>query len=341
MPRDLDDNKVEDMASSAGPVLDDDGVGEMPENGNSPEPDAAASSPATGEDANSDDSYLSVVRDVVDKREPAEDEEGATASPAESEEDGESTDEDASKEEQDDEDYTDVPFHKHPRFQQLLRERNGFKDDAQRYQNVQTFIDQRGLQAEEAANLLVIGGLMKTNPAEAWARMKPTIQNLLIAAGEVLPDDLKQRVQKGEISQEMALEYSRLRAQTKSAETTRSFEQQRQEQQRAQQATTDLMDASAAWEADRRKKDPNFDAKYDSLIDKVYALQRRGEIPKTPAEVKAQLDKAYKAITPPVRGGQQRHRQQTQTNSGGQVAGNQRPAEQSTLDIIRSSRAAS
>lgn len=320
------DAKNEELEPSTSSALD-----EAVEQDEDLRPDDADSSPATGEES-SEAETLSVVRDVVGDEEEAPAEE--QASPAEGEEAGPEAGDDAPEaKEQDDEDYTDVPFHKHPRFQQLLRKAKTYEEDAKRYQNVQSFIDQHGLQADEAAELLVIGGLMKTNPAEAWRRMKPAVQKVLMAAGEVLPDDLKERVQKGEISPQAALEVSRLRAQQRSTESMRAFEQQRQEQMRLQEMQTRLQQTAASWEQDRRAKDPNFDAKYDALLDGVYALQRREGIPTTPEGVRDQLTRAYKAITPPAAA--KPRPAPKPTNASGQVAGNQRPAEQSTLDIIR------
>jgi hypothetical protein len=73
--------------------------------------------------------------------------------------------------------YSDVPFNKHPRFQELLAPaQQRSRSDAVRYNNVQNFLDTQGLSAEEAADMLVIGGLMKVNPLEAWKRMQPTLK---------------------------------------------------------------------------------------------------------------------------------------------------------------------
>src|SRR5690625_2232221 len=149
------DAKNEELEPSTSSALD-----EAVEQDEDLRPDDADSSPATGEES-SEAETLSVVRDVVGDEEEAPAEE--QASPAEGEEAGPEAGDDAPEaKEQDDEDYTDVPFHKHPRFQQLLRKAKTHEEDAKRYQNVQSFIDQHGLQADEAAELLVIGGDRKS-----------------------------------------------------------------------------------------------------------------------------------------------------------------------------------
>ncbi len=299
--------------------------------------DNAGSSAATGEDA----SLLDVVRDVVDqsRKDPA--------SPAEGEGNGQPT-ADAAPKEQDDENFSDVPFHKHPRFQQLLRKAKGNEQDAERYRNVQTFLDNSGLAADEAADGLIIMGLMKTDPVEAWKRMKPTVQKLLVAAGEVLPDELRQMVQEGKMDEAAALEVSRSRAAVNATHAQRSFEQQRSQRQSQTQAVQALGIAANDWEADRRKKDPNFDKKFVPLQKEILFLQQTEGKPNTPQGVQAQLEKAYAAVNVALKPVQPRDQQQRfaptrpkpelKPVTGGQVAGNNRPAPQSTLDIVRAGR---
>lgn len=323
------DEEIEDLESSTGSDLDDTAASASADKPSEP----AASSPATGEN---DDDLLNVVRDAVTESK------GQAASPADGGNDGQSTDDKLPKE-QDDEAYSDVPFHKHPRFQQLLRQRNGFRQDAERYQNVQTFLDQNGLSAEEAADGMVVMSLMKTNPVEAWKRVKPTIQKLLVAAGEVLPDDLRQMVAEGKMDQVAALEVSRARAGVSASETQMSFAEQQRQRRAERDTRTALGGAAGDWEANRRKKDPNFDAKFVPLQKEVLFLQRTEGVPNTPEGVKAQLEKAYKAVNEALKpvAPPPRRKPEIKPVRGGEVAGNQRPAEQSTLDIVRANRRAS
>lgn len=326
-----DDKDFEDMAPSADPALD---VSAETEAAKAAAAEASNADPSTATDATEDDGLLSVVRDVVDaSRKPEE----QAASSAEGEE-GQVQD-DGTPKAQDDEDFSDVPFHKHPRFQQLLRKSKAHEQDATRYRNVQNFMDQNGLAAEEAADLLVIGGLMKTNPVEAWKRMKPTIQKLLDAAGEVLSPELRQRVQKGEMSQDAALEVSRANAAQRSMSATRSFEQRRQEQRTRQDAVAEVQQAAVDWEATRRAKDPNFEAKMPLLMKEVAYLQRVEGVPDTPAGVQAQLAKAYKGIVlpsaTPAPQAKPAPKKAITPIRGGQVAGGAKPEINGTMDVLK------
>ncbi len=323
----IDDN-IGDLASSADPTLD-----AQDTSAPAAAPADAASSPAAPGETD-DTSLLSVVRDVV--AESRADKVQQPAPPADSVEETDPSVDDGKVKDPDD--YSDVPFHKHPRFQQVVREKNAFKQDAERYNNVQTFMDQNNVGAEEAAELLIIGGLIKTNPVAAWDRMLPTLQKLAIAAGVAIPADLQDRVQKGELTLDAAKEVSKARATTQSVQATRSFEQQQSERRQQQDAATAITSAATTWEDDRRLKDPNFDAKLPQLMDKVYALQRQEGIPNTPQGVKDQLTRAYKglvpaAVTPAIAP----PRAKTPVR-GGQVAGNVQTEPKSYLDIVRANR---
>lgn len=297
--------------------------------------DAAASSPATGE--NEDKDLLSVVRDVVkESREPSD-----QASPATVETTVEpETDPEAKKE--DDENFSDVPFHKHPRFQQLLRERNTFKQDAGRYDNTVKFLEANNLGAEEAADVLVAAALAKTDPAKCWEQIKPWVQQVLVAAGEVLPPELQQRVTAGEMSREAAVELSRAKARANSYQTQQSFREQ-QEQRRQQEAHGQaIVGAAQSWEQERRLKDPNFDTKVTAMAKEVAYLQHTEGKPTTPEGVREQLNKAYRSVNETLRPAPARPapRQPTRPVTGGNVAGNQQPENMSTLDIVRANRRA-
>lgn len=331
-----DEFDIEEM-DSVSQVSDDQGASKEVE-----KPQASASS--TEQDVSNtvaDDDALSVVREVVGKRDSTE----AAASSAKGEEAGQSTGDQDPKTKKDDEGFADVPFNKHPRFQEVLGKLKSAETDAQRYRNVQNFIDQNNLDAQEAAEALTVAGLIKTNPAEAWRRLRPTVEAVLRAAGEVLPDDLLQRVQNGEMSQEAALDVSRSRAQVAGIQANQTFQQQRAERQRQQDeakqqetAVAERMDAAQSWEDDRRDKDPNFDAKLPDIMTEVKRLQELGYKPISVDGVTDQLNRAYRAVNARLqpRAPQDQQRRELRPVNGGQVNGTARAsAPKNTLEIIQ------
>jgi hypothetical protein len=210
MPPDLEDLSTELEAG-------------LEEQANSGGTDGPAAEPANGEGSSAsqakteDEGLLGVVRDAAPAKKP----DAAAASPAEGAETGDKPGEGAPKQ-PDNENYSDVPFNKHPRFRQLLSERNANKGDAERYRQVDTFIRDNGMSAQEAADLLTVGAMAKTNPAKAWELARPWVENLLKAAGEVLSPELQQAVQEGRMTQEAAYEVSRSRASVASMEASRT-----------------------------------------------------------------------------------------------------------------------
>lgn len=326
------DEEIEDVKSSITSDLDETSAAPEKEIPAAEDTDAKSSA-ATGEE---DKDLLSVVRDVVAAK--ASKTAASPASPAPGNEAG-SEDDDKGAKKADDENYSDVPFHKHPRFQHLLRKTKALEVDAGRYRNVQTFLDQSGLSGDEAHDGLTIMALAKTNPVEAWKRMRPFVEKVLVAAGEVLPDDITSRVQQGELSQAAAMELSRQRAAIQAIQAEQSFREQLSQRQQQTAAATAVQEAAVSWENDRRLKDPNFEAKMTPLMEEVRKLQTLGWKPTSPEGVREQLNRAYRAVNaqiapPPPVAPAPRSKPAITPVRGGQVAGNpQTPA--SMMDIVR------
>lgn len=296
------------------------------------EQSASAQSSGAGDvSETAEEGTLSIVRDVVSKSEEAPVAAASSANEAE----GQETDAQQPRE-PDNENFSDVPFNKHPRFQQVLGKLKAAETDAQRYRNVETFIGEQGLSGDEAAELLQIGGLIKTNPVEAWKRVLPTIQKLAIAAGEVLPEDLRQRVQAGEVSREVAMDLSRQRAANQSMTARQEWERNNSQQRQMVELQQQIGSTVNSWESERRARDPNFEAKLPAIEREVAWIQSKEGKPRDVNGVRDQLQRAYTAVSAsfvaPAASAPKPATKRPVT--GGQVNGNVRPEPTSTLDII-------
>lgn len=291
----------------------------------------AGSSPAIDETPKD---TLSIVQDVV-RGDAAE----APKEPGSSPDGEEEAALVAAKKPTDDDDDSDVPFNKHPRWKQVMAEKKAAEVDAIRYRNVQNFLDRAGLQAAEAADALELLALTKTDPVKAWKQLRPFAERVAIAAGELLPPDIQQRVAAGEIARDVAADLSRARAQVQAMQAAQRFQQEQAQMQAAQAAQQALVGAATSWEADRQVKDPNFAAKVPELQREIAYLQATVGKPDTPEGVKAQLEQAYKAVNAKFRAVQPAaapavRKQPIRAVTGGQVAGNPAPKPRNTLDII-------
>ena len=289
MPPELDDNELE-STSSVDTTLDegDDIRGEGSAVG-----DNGAESSDAHDEGQGERSTLDVVQDVVKQRDP----EAAGSSP-EAKKEGEEVDQKGTQaaKEPDDEKFSDVPFHKHPRFQQLLKQRDSLKVDADRYRNVDNFLRQHGVPAEEASQALKWAAMRRADPVALWKEIRPWVQDLLVEAGEVLPQDLKGRVESGELTVEAANELAKERAKSAGLERSRKTEQERAEEQRTHDHITSLRNAANTWEAERSAKDPNFEAKRPKIMKELAWIHTTEGKADTPEKVREQLDRAYKAV---------------------------------------------
>lgn len=330
MPKDvslIDD--IEDMGSS--PASVEDVVNTEPQGESVASEASSASKP---EDVTEVDT-LSIVRDVAGKKgdtdaaSSAEGEAGAADGPATKEEDNEN--------------YTDVPFAKHKRFQQLLGRVKTAEVDATRYRNVQTFLEDNDLKAEEAADFLQVAALAKHDPVAAWPRMKPFVTSILRAAGEILSPELEAQVTAGQLTAEQALSVSRANANANSARHGATRTQERVERNAQTEQVDRVMGTIAEWEADRTAKDPNFAAKMPMIQREIAWLHMNEGKPNTPQAVRAQIDKAYKAVNasfrPPAPSTTVRStRPSIKPVVGGQSKGAIDPKSMTTLDIVKANR---
>jgi hypothetical protein len=257
------------------------------------DPVVEADSPAAkGEDRAS---LLGVIRDVVSKRETAatETDEPEPDSPSKSEN---SDQEPEGETEPDDENFSDVPFHKHKRFQQLLRKTKEFEADATAHRNVTQYLAENGLSAQEAAQGIELMALAKAEPKRALEILRPLVQGLLVQTGEILPPDLQAKVAAGALTRDIAIEMSKLRAEQQFANSRAEREAQRSTEVYREAAVREMGQAATEWALGRRQKDPNFATKERAIAREVVFLQRTDGFPRNAQEVRRQLEKAYEAV---------------------------------------------
>ena len=289
---------------------------------------------------------LSIVRDVVAKEaeaapqgsSPEAEEDGGEAADPDNQDPPEATE--APAEAEDDE--TKYPKRAQKRIRELVEEKKSLEVEATRYRNVETFLRDNGLAPDEAADGLQIMALAKTNPVEAWERIKPWVEKVAVAAGVIMPNDLQQQVQQGHLTRDAAMELSKTRAQLGAVEAQRQFEQQRAREQSVVAYQQAIVGAATTWEQDRRVKDPNFEAKLPALQREIAYLHATEGRSNTPEGVRDQCERAYKAVNAQARGvaapAATARRPAVAPIGGGQVAGNPAPKPESTLDIIRANR---
>lgn len=311
-PADQDANAAASSAAGQDPAPD---AGASPSDAN-----AAESSAAEKPDAKKPD-LASVIRDAVAPKAKKGEEESSASEAGGKPESAEAKDDGQKKADADakDED-ADVPqeFHKHPAWRRLKSQRDDARKEletltgrvekleapAEQYGKIVGFMQRNGLTAEEAANGFTIMALIKQDPQKALEALRPLVGRLERTLGEVLPDDLRQEVEAGTISEERALELSRARA--RSALSERRVQTVTQEVEKARETSetsrvNDLRRAMARavsdWELNIRKTDADYAAKEALVHDRIRAVaQDPKRIPRSVDDAVALAKEAYEYV---------------------------------------------
>lgn len=307
--------EIEDGASAPGP--------DTPQG----EGDNDAGTPAATDEENQPETLLDAVKAAV-KKDSAET--PSSSEDDQDEEDSEESDSPPAKqgkapgEEEDDKDPSPEELRGYKpktrrRIERLLSQRNDLQrqiDDlnpsAEQYRKIETFISNSGLESQEVANGFQVMAMMKNDPARALEVLRPMVAQLEQITGHALPDDLRQKVKSGHMSQQDALELSRARAGQRWTEQQSQVERQRREareaEDRQRQSIQTMQQAATTWERQWEASDPDY-ARLQPLVqtaakaDVLEHRNRTGKFP-TPDEVRAILDRAkeqVKAATRPSR----------------------------------------
>lgn len=180
-----------------------------------------------------------------------------------------------------------LPFHEHPRWKQVLGERNEYEQKlkqleplADEQRNVARYCQTNGVTPEEFQQAVEIAALLKNDPKAALERLKPVVAGLQSLNGESLPKDLademaqvQQELTDGTISEGAAQRYeARIRENAKlRAQTSLSSEQGKQGAQRQREAAiAQGMQAVNEWQ--KLKQSGDVDYKPKAKADEPHGL---------------------------------------------------------------------
>ncbi len=196
-----------------------------------------------------------------------------------------------------------LPFHEHPRWKEVLSERDSYKDAAARFGHVVNYMQQNNLTSDEFERGAHIMAVMKRSPLEALELLRPTWESLQRFAGEALPQDLATKVEQGFVDEASAREMAKYRNQAAFSQNQQeqqrqayAAEQQRLAQEQAQvqqeQHTATLYTAVNSWEEATRKRDADY-AQKETFIGDRYRVLIAQTPPRTTAEAVQLAERAY------------------------------------------------
>lgn len=286
-----------------------------------------------------EDSLLSVVQSVSAKAAEQSAMDGDTDSPTE-----EQSQDTASEQTNGDqpEDFSKLPFNKHPRFRELVKEKNSYKSqmagyeaDAKQYRDIQGFMQANGLSPKEVADTLENLAKMKSSdPAAAYELMQERMEALAVHAGKKLPAELEEKVEQGYIDRDTAQEMYQRQVNAERKAEVASSQLERQSAQDQQSQAHAMASAVSAWEQSTKASDPDFDLKAELVKDRLRATVMQHGMPKTTDAALKMSKDAYDTVTQTllrVRGDKTPMR----TAVGGKTNGSAAAEPKSLLDVVR------
>jgi hypothetical protein len=222
-----------------------------------------------------------------------------------------------------------LPFHNHPRWKEVVAERDAYRSEAGEYRKITTFMSQNGLTNEEVVEGFHIMALMKTNPAEAHKKISEYKAQLDAFVGEKLPEDISKKVEEGYLDDASAKELAALKAEKQLYEQRRQYAVQQQ----AEQARMSIHSAVVNWEQQQKVKDPDWSAKQELVTDQV-KLMLAAEQPNTPEEALALVERASSIIRDRLSRFAPQRRPMTQVSSATSSA-NASAVPKSLLEAVR------
>ena len=231
-------------------------------------------------------------------------------------------------------DWSDVPFNKHPRFRKLVSEKNEqrklaeqFREDSAQYQKIVDFIGSNNLSAEDAAEGFRIMSLIKNNPGEAHEILQGHLNSVNELTGKKLPDDIQGKLDDGFLDEDAAKELSQARAYLQREQQLRQQDKENAEQveqvsrkQKADQQLNYLRKVVKDWEDTTRNSDPDFSLKQDEINDRVAALVNERGRPVTSEQVLGIANDAYETVNGRYKA-RTPQRQNIRTSTGGKLSG--------------------
>jgi hypothetical protein len=225
-----------------------------------------------------------------------------------------------------------LPFHNHPRWKELLSERDSFKSRAEQYDKVEQYMVKNQLSPQEVAEGFQVMSLLKHNPVEAYKVLSGHLSRLAPLVGESLPEDISRRVDNGDVDIESAKELAKVRAQANLLAQQQQLGVVERQNQEYNAKQTQVRDAVMAWESNIKQRDPDYSAKQKFIMDKV-RIMIGNESPNSTQEAIAMVERAYADVNEGMRSFIPRRSQTVMTSSSSSVSAQPQP--KTLLDVVR------
>jgi len=247
----------------------------------------------------------------------------------------------------DPDDWSDVPFNKHPRFRKLIAEKNELKKPSERFQGdsvqygkIADFIAENNLTAEDAAEGFRIMAQLRNDPNEAYNLLQGHLNTVSELTGRTLPEDIQGKLDDGYLDEDAAKELSQARASVQREQSLREESQKQAQvvekqtrQNKAQAQLQHLQNVVKDWEATTKNSDPDFSLKQAEINDRVAALVNERGRPVTSQEALGIANDAYTTVNERFKS-RIPSKQPIRTSTGGRLGGTPKAEPSSMREAI-------
>lgn len=199
------------------------------------------------------------------------------------------------------------PFHTHPRWKELKAERDTlkterdrYKGDAEDFQHIVGFMAKNRLTPDEVSQGFNVMSALKHSPADALKVLGPIVDDLRRLNGDVLPQDLQERVDAGYVDEQTARELAKARGQNavtqKRQEEDAALARQEAEQGARVEHARACADAVRQWESGIKGKDADYAKKAVAVERYARALMAERGQPRTAEEAVRIVHDAYESV---------------------------------------------
>ena len=189
-----------------------------------------------------------------------------------------------------------VPFHNHPRWKEIMREREELKQKSKHYEEISEYMRANGLSSGDLAQGFEVMALMKNDPAKAKEVLNMHMHRLAQFTGEILPRDLQMKVDMGEIDEASAVELASLRARHEAVHR-QNVEVKAEANVNAEHAQQKAMyDAVVQWEQVVGVRDLEYKNKQALVTDRVKAIMMESGRPSNPQQAVEYVQRAYEDV---------------------------------------------
>ena len=201
----------------------------------------------------------------------------------------------------------ELPFGKHPRWIERQKELEELRPMKQRVSELEPLAQQakqladlraaNNIDDQTFADAIEIASLFKNNPLAAREKLQQIQNNIDLAMGNKLPDDLQTQVDSGAMPQNYAQELAKARMQLQGVQTS----QQNSSKFFAQQQEQGINHVFAMWDQSKRQQDSAFkpkaaanapDGKWELVNNRLVVL-RQANPPRNQQEAVALVERAY------------------------------------------------